>query len=150
MDDAFCGGGDNDEGLYSTAIPIQGSAVSMIKATIFMGDPRYIYGLSYEIGTCRAAGVSQCPVLMPFSNFFFFRGLPLTRYTVCSSLGWLPMRICCQDPLLLRRHRSILLLRQQRCHPPRLWKRVRTGSFGVREKQARHFNRNFNRKLKWI
>jgi acetylxylan esterase len=69
MDDAFCGGGDTNEGLYSTAIPIQGSAVSMIKAAIFMGDPRYIYGLSYEVGTCRAAGVSQCPILKHSPNF---------------------------------------------------------------------------------
>ena len=42
MDDAFCGGGDTNEGLTSTAIPIQASAVNMIKVAIFMGDPRYI------------------------------------------------------------------------------------------------------------
>jgi hypothetical protein len=58
MDDAFCGGGDTNEGLYSTAIPIQASAVNMIKAAIFMGDPRHIPGLSYNVGTCQASGVS--------------------------------------------------------------------------------------------
>jgi hypothetical protein len=58
MDDAFCGGGDTNEGLSSTAIPIQASAVNMIKAAIFMGDPRYIPGLSYDVGTCEADGVS--------------------------------------------------------------------------------------------
>ncbi len=58
MDDAFCGGGDANEGLSSTAIPIQASAINMIKAAIFMGDPRYVYGLvPYQVGTCRASGV---------------------------------------------------------------------------------------------
>lgn len=57
MDDALCGGGDPDEGISSTAVPLSASAVNMIKAAIFMGDPRYIYGLSYEVGTCRAGGV---------------------------------------------------------------------------------------------
>jgi acetylxylan esterase len=61
MDDAFCGGGDTNEGLTSTAIPIQASAVNMIKAAIFMGDPRYIPGLSYDVGTCEADGVSTFP-----------------------------------------------------------------------------------------
>ena len=58
MDDAFCGGGDTNEGITSTAIPIQASAVTMIKAAIFMGDPRHINGLSYNVGTCTASGVS--------------------------------------------------------------------------------------------
>ncbi|KAL1961999.1 hypothetical protein VTN77DRAFT_690 [Rasamsonia byssochlamydoides] len=67
MDDAYCGGGDPNEGLYSTSVPIQSSALSMIKAAIFMGDPRYIAGLSYEVGTCEAQGFDprpagfQCP-----------------------------------------------------------------------------------------
>jgi hypothetical protein len=30
----------------------------MIKAAIFMGDPRHIVGLSYNVGTCQASGVS--------------------------------------------------------------------------------------------
>lgn len=59
MDDAFCGGGDTNEGLTNTGIPIQAAAVNMIKAAILMGNPRYIYGLSYEVGTCRAQGVSH-------------------------------------------------------------------------------------------
>lgn len=58
MDDAFCGGGDANNGLTETSIPIEASAINMIKAAIFMGNPRYIYGLSYEVGTCRAHGVS--------------------------------------------------------------------------------------------
>lgn len=58
FDDAFCGGGDANEGLSNTAVEIQASAVNMIKAAIFMGDPRYIYGLPYDVGTCTAQGVS--------------------------------------------------------------------------------------------
>jgi acetylxylan esterase len=58
MDNAFCGGGDSNIGLSSTAVPIQASAITMIKAAIFMGDPRYISGLSYNVGTCTNHGVS--------------------------------------------------------------------------------------------
>ncbi|KAK6352960.1 hypothetical protein TWF696_004951 [Orbilia brochopaga] len=61
MDNAFCGGGDTNIGLTNTAIPIQASAVNMIKAAIFMGDPRYIYPLPYEVGTCRAQGFAPRP-----------------------------------------------------------------------------------------
>ena len=58
MDDALCGGGDTAEGVTSTEVPLSSAAVNMIKAAIFMGDPRYVSGLSYEVGTCTAGGVS--------------------------------------------------------------------------------------------
>ncbi|KAF2029441.1 cutinase-domain-containing protein [Setomelanomma holmii] len=67
FDDAFCGGGDTNEGISNTAVPIQASAISQIKAAIFMGDPRHIPGLSYNVGTCAASGFAprpsgfQCP-----------------------------------------------------------------------------------------
>lgn len=61
MDNAYCGGGDTNIGLSNTAIPISAAAVTMIKAAIFMGDPRYIAGLSYNVGTCTAHGVSRLP-----------------------------------------------------------------------------------------
>lgn len=67
MDDAFCGGGDTNEGLTSTAIPIQTSAMNKIAAAIFMGDPRHIPGLSYNVGTCEADGVS---ISIPSSSTF--------------------------------------------------------------------------------
>lgn len=57
FDDAYCGGGDSNEGLSSTAIPISTAAQAKIAAAIFMGDPRWIHGLSYEVGTCQAQGV---------------------------------------------------------------------------------------------
>ncbi|KAH8768507.1 carbohydrate esterase family 5 protein [Hyaloscypha finlandica] len=61
FDDAFCGGGDTNEGYTNTAVPLSASAVNMIKAAIFMGDPRYIYGLSYDVGTCTAHGFAPRP-----------------------------------------------------------------------------------------
>lgn len=59
MDDALCGGGDTAEGITDTSVPLSSAAVSAIKAAIFMGDPRYVSGLSYEVGTCEAGGVSS-------------------------------------------------------------------------------------------
>jgi Cutinase len=64
FDDAFCGGGDTNEGYTNTAVPLSASAVTMIKAAIFMGDPRYRYGLSYDVGTCTAQGVSNLDFLV--------------------------------------------------------------------------------------
>ncbi|OCL11611.1 carbohydrate esterase family 5 protein [Glonium stellatum] len=67
FDDAYCGGGDSNEGLSSSASPLSASALKMIKAAIFMGDPRHISGLSYNVGTCQASGFAprpsgfQCP-----------------------------------------------------------------------------------------
>ncbi|KAI0064294.1 putative acetyl xylan esterase [Artomyces pyxidatus] len=67
FDDAYCGGGDTNEGLSSTAIPISSAALSKIAAAIFMGDPRHIPGLTYNVGTCQASGFAprptgfQCP-----------------------------------------------------------------------------------------
>lgn len=56
MDDALCGGGDTAEGVTDTSVPLSSAAVAQIKAAIFMGDPRYVAGLSYEVGTCEASG----------------------------------------------------------------------------------------------
>ncbi|KAJ6479334.1 putative acetyl xylan esterase [Mycena vitilis] len=67
MDDAYCGGGDTNEGLSNTAIPISTAAQKKIAAAIFMGDPRHIPGLSFNVGTCQASGFAprptgfQCP-----------------------------------------------------------------------------------------
>jgi hypothetical protein len=61
MDNAVCGGGDTNIGLGNTAVPIQASAINMIKAVILMGNPRYIRGLPYNVGTCQAQGVGTLP-----------------------------------------------------------------------------------------
>lgn len=57
FDNAVCGGGDPNQGLTSTAIPISAGALQQIKAVILQGTPTYVYGLSYDVGTCRAGGV---------------------------------------------------------------------------------------------
>ncbi|KAF3913102.1 hypothetical protein AA313_de0201179 [Arthrobotrys entomopaga] len=61
MDNAFCGGGDTNIGLSNTATPINSNALAMIKAAIFMGDPRYMAGLPYDVGTCTAHGFAPRP-----------------------------------------------------------------------------------------
>jgi len=67
FDNAYCGGGDPGQGLTDTSIPISTSARAKIAAAIFMGDPRYVAGLSYNVGTCTQYGFDprpsgfQCP-----------------------------------------------------------------------------------------
>lgn len=61
FDNAFCGGGDPNQGLTSTAIPISSGAINQIKAVILQGTPTYVYGLSYDVGTCRAGGFDARP-----------------------------------------------------------------------------------------
>lgn len=59
MDNAFCGGGDSGAGITDTTVPISAAAIKMIKAAILMGDPRYVSGLAYGVGTCKNGGVSR-------------------------------------------------------------------------------------------
>ncbi|KAF9533321.1 acetyl xylan esterase II precursor [Crepidotus variabilis] len=61
MDNAFCGGGDTNEGLDDVSVAIQPSAIKKIAAAIFMGDPRYIAGFPYNVGTCTANGFAPRP-----------------------------------------------------------------------------------------
>ncbi|KAJ6514634.1 cutinase, partial [Mycena vulgaris] len=67
MDDAYCGGGDTNEGLGSTVILISTAAQKKMAAAIFMGDPHHIPGLSCNVGTFQASGTAprpagfQCP-----------------------------------------------------------------------------------------
>lgn len=58
MDNAVCGGPDTGSGITSTNPPISAAALNQIKAVILMGSPRYVAGLSYDVGTCSAQGVS--------------------------------------------------------------------------------------------
>lgn len=57
MDVALCGGGDPNQGYTDTAVQLSPSAVDMVKAAIFMGDPMFRAGLPYDAGTCTAGGV---------------------------------------------------------------------------------------------
>lgn len=58
MDNALCGGTDPGSGISNPAVPISASAVNAVKAAILMGNPRYRNGLSGNVGTCSAQGVS--------------------------------------------------------------------------------------------
>lgn len=49
MDNALCGG---------AGATLTGNALKAVKAAIFMGDPHNRAGLPYNVGTCRAQGVS--------------------------------------------------------------------------------------------
>jgi acetylxylan esterase len=49
MDNALCGG---------AGATLSGNALNAVKAAIFMGDPHNAPGLPYNVGTCRAGGVS--------------------------------------------------------------------------------------------
>lgn len=57
MDAALCGGGIPNQGYTDTSVLLSSSAVNMVKAAIFMGDPLFRAGLSYNVGTCSAGGV---------------------------------------------------------------------------------------------
>ncbi|CAP62281.1 uncharacterized protein PODANS_5_12330 [Podospora anserina S mat+] len=56
MDNAVCGGPDAGSNINTTTPPISASALNQVKAAIFMGSPRYVAGLSYNVGTCQAQG----------------------------------------------------------------------------------------------
>jgi acetylxylan esterase len=57
MDNAVCGGPDSGSGITSSTVPINASALNMVKAVILQGSPRYVRGLPYNVGTCTAQGV---------------------------------------------------------------------------------------------
>jgi hypothetical protein len=101
MDDAYCGGGDTNEGLLSTIIPISTAAQAQVAAAIFMGDPRRIPGLSYNVGTCQASGVSlsyhSCRTDYVYASLAA-TPLPLLLimlFVVRSAAGRLPVPLCC-------------------------------------------------------
>ncbi|KAH6614403.1 carbohydrate esterase family 5 protein [Chaetomium sp. MPI-SDFR-AT-0129] len=61
MDNAVCGGPDSGSGITSTTPPISAAALGQIKAVIEMGSPRFVAGLSYNVGTCSAQGFAPRP-----------------------------------------------------------------------------------------
>ena len=152
MDAALCGGGVPNQGIPDSGVPISAGAVQMVAAAIFMGDPLYVAGLPYEVGTCNAGGVRNSHFSSPFHAFSAFaRGLSmwvkywfrfsLTRafcviFLVRRSPSWILLPIGRQDPVVLRCGRSLLLQRQRRQHSPGIRERVRPGRPGFRPEQA--------------
>ncbi|KAK4149097.1 carbohydrate esterase [Chaetomidium leptoderma] len=61
MDNAVCGGPDSGSGITSTTPPISAAALNQVKAVIEMGSPRFVAGLSYNVGTCSAQGFAPRP-----------------------------------------------------------------------------------------
>lgn len=58
MTNAFCNGGDVNQGITDTTAPISSDVGSHVAAMIWMGNPRHKPGASYNVGTSTAAGVS--------------------------------------------------------------------------------------------
>lgn len=96
FDDALCGGGDTGEGYPNTAVPISAGAVAAIKAAIFMGDPRNIHGLSYNVGTCTAQGVS----IRRVTKFFILYRVLFSNFLLLTSLT--PVQLASFAPARLR------------------------------------------------
>ncbi|KAL5346099.1 hypothetical protein V496_06653 [Pseudogymnoascus sp. VKM F-4515 (FW-2607)] len=61
FDTTLCGGGNPNQGYTDTAVLFSASAVTQIKAAILMGDPQYVAGLPYNVGTCAAGGFDARP-----------------------------------------------------------------------------------------
>lgn len=81
MDNALCGGGDPSQGYPNTAVPLSAGAVSAIRAAIFMGDPRYVHGLPYNVGTCATQGVrillKRASEIRLLTLLFFISSIPV-------------------------------------------------------------------------
>jgi acetylxylan esterase len=57
--DAVCGGGEGVLGDRSE--PVSEDVVGHVKAIIQMGDPRFVPGASFDVGTAKVGGVSIFP-----------------------------------------------------------------------------------------
>ncbi|KAL4862659.1 hypothetical protein BDV12DRAFT_178518, partial [Aspergillus spectabilis] len=62
LDATLCGGGVPIEGITNATVPLTSSAVDMVRAAIFMGEPLFRAGLPYSVGTCAAGGFDARPV----------------------------------------------------------------------------------------
>jgi acetylxylan esterase len=61
MDDAFCGGPDG-QSLGNSSVPTPADVGAKVAALIWMGNPRHVAGLPYNVGTATEGGVR---VFMP-------------------------------------------------------------------------------------
>ena len=86
MDQAYCDGA------------ISSSAANAIKAVIEFGAPTFVAGLSYNVGSCSAQGVSLGQVR---TSPCIVNG-PDTFHPVRGSPPWLPMQeLRCENPIIL-------------------------------------------------
>ncbi|KAK5991150.1 Acetylxylan esterase 2 [Cladobotryum mycophilum] len=56
IDDAVCGGGDPEAGIYRQNITILNEAFKRMHAVVLMGNPRFVHGKFYNHGTCTEQG----------------------------------------------------------------------------------------------
>lgn len=125
IDAALCGAGGAGGSLSSYNI----------KASIWMGNPRFKAGAPYNVGTCKAGGFdsrsgscgnynskikSYCDVSI-YRNTYLVLGIPVGS---CSDIRSSPG--C----------RSVLLQRQQCCHSPGLCQRVWLPGCVIRQRAA--------------
>ncbi|KAL5338936.1 cutinase [Aspergillus crustosus] len=61
LDATLCGGGVPIEGITNTTVPLTPSAVDMVRAAIFFGEPLFRAGLPYSVGSCVAGGFDARP-----------------------------------------------------------------------------------------
>ncbi len=139
MDNAVCGGPDTGSGITSTTPPISASALNMVKAAILMGSPRYVAGLTYNVGTCTAQGVSL--PLHSTSTSISLRNNPHLTLRVClvclpPPRLHLPRQLWLQNPKLLRLARPVLLHGQRPATPPGLRLDIRAASAHLCAQQA--------------
>ena len=102
-----------------------------------MGNPRYVYGVSYQVGTCRTQGFSARPSGYSCSVSAMWSSA-LTSYTLIAKT------VREQDPKLLRQRRPVLLHRQRCKRPPRLRPSVRSGRSHFHQEQAQQRLRKWN------
>jgi uncharacterized protein YjaZ len=75
MDNNICGGPDSGAGISDSSVPLSASAVQQVKAVIMLGDPRFVSGLPYGVGTCTAGGVSH-PIISYLTPLTIFSSMP--------------------------------------------------------------------------
>jgi len=121
MDNAVCGGAGST---------LTGTALAAVKAAIFMGDPHNRNGLPYNVGTCKAQGVS-----LPFSHTQLLLLTP-------TSVRRPPLRVLLlarqhqHHPELLRLSGPILLQRKRRQPPPAVRQHLRKPGPYLHQEQA--------------
>jgi hypothetical protein len=121
MDNALCGGGGQT---------LTGNALKSVKAAIFMGDPHNRAGLPYNVGTCKAQGVSL--LCLPSKS------LTNDDISVCRPSSGLPVlsRQHQHHQVVLRLCRPLLLQRQRRQLAPAVRQQVRLPGFGLHQDQG--------------
>ena len=110
MDNAICGGAGST---------LTGNALAAVKAAIFMGDPHNRNGLPYNVGTCKAQGVSPLFLQLLVSL--------LTDTLVRRPPYWIHLCTCQQQhhSELLRLSGPILLQWKRRQPPPAVRQHLR-------------------------